>query len=234
MLPTVANHDDRMIEEARMLGLIPKVITQLAEAGGSVVGIRHGTEEPPYTVEHDADGLQIRRYAPRIAAETVVTAGQLAARNIGFRRLAGYIFGSNHTAATLSATAPVASQRRSDAGQKIAMTAPVEQRAGGSGEWVIQFFMPADKTMELLPEPDDAAVKLVHVPEGTFAVRRFTGDRGPRAIKKQTAELMRGLAGSGFEPIGEPVTWFYDPPWTVPMLRRNEIAVEVRAAGLRA
>ncbi len=213
-----------------MVGPIPKVITQLAEAAGSVVGIRHGTEEPPYTVERAVDGVEIRHYAPRIAAETVVSAGQLAARNIGFRRLAGYIFGGNHTAARISMTAPVAARRRSDAGQKIAMTAPVEQRPGAAGEWVIQFFMPADKTMESLPEPDDAAVKLIRVPAGTFAVRRFSGDRGPRAIAKQTAGLMRALAGTGFEPTGAPVAWFYDPPWTVPALRRNEIAVAVGPA----
>lgn len=29
------------------------------------------------------------------------------------------------------------------------------------------------------------------------------------------------------EPDGPPVAWFYDPPWTIPMLRRNEIAVPV-------
>ena len=29
--------------------------------------------------------------------------------------------------------------------------------------------------------------------------------------------------------IGDPVAWFYDPPWTLPFLRRNEIAVPVRS-----
>ena len=59
------------------------------------------------------------------------------------------------------------------------MTAPVSQRSRADGEWVIRFFMPADKTMESLPAPNDAAVKLVTVPAETVAVRRFTGNRGP-------------------------------------------------------
>ena len=73
--------------------LIPRAIVragkQLVEAGGSIVGLRGGTEEPPHTVEQLADGVEIRKYGPRIAAETTVAAGEEAARNVGFRRLAG-------------------------------------------------------------------------------------------------------------------------------------------------
>lgn len=90
--------------------------------------------------------------------------------------------------------------------------------------------MPADKTMESLPEPDDDAIKLVTVPAETVAVRRFTGSRSRRAIASQTAESMRALRDldKGFEPTGPPVAWFYDPPWTIPMLRRNEGVVPVK------
>lgn len=91
--------------------------------------------------------------------------------------------------------------------------------------------MPAEKTMESLPEPDSAAVKLVSVSAETVAVRRFTGNRGPRAIAAQTVELAHVLPGTGFEPTGPPFAWFYDPLWTIPILRRNEIAVAVKATG---
>lgn len=192
-----------------MLGAIVGVTKQLIDAAESIVGVRHGTEEPPYTVEQRTDGVEIRRYGPRVAAETTVTAGEEAARGKGFRRLAGYIFGGNHT------------------DTKIAMTAPVAQQAESNGDWVIRFFMPADKTMESLPRPDDPTVRLVTVPAETVAVRRFTGSGSPAAIASQTASLMHTLGNAGLEPAGEPVAWFYDPPWTVPMLRRNEVAVSV-------
>ena len=214
-----------------MLDSLLSVPARLLELSGSVVGIRGGTEEPPYTVVQQIPGAEIRRYGPRIAAETTVAADEEAARYLGFRRLARYIFGGNHATAKIAMTAPVAQQPVSACGEKIAMTAPVSQRAGAEGEWVIRFFMPADKTMESLPEPDDDTVELVTVPEETVAVRRFTGSRSRRAIAAQTAELMRVLRDGGFqgfEPAGSAGAWFYDPPWTVPMLRRNEIVVPVQ------
>jgi len=214
-----------------MLGSVVSGLVRLAELGGSVVGVRHGTEEPRYTVEQQIPGVEIRRYGPRIAAETAVAAGEEAARNEGFRRLARYIFGANHTAAKIVMTAPVAQEPGSVRGQQVAMTAPVSQRAGADGEWVIRFFMPAGRTMESLPEPDDDAIRLVTVPAETVAVRRFTGSRDRRAIASQTAELMRALPllrDGGFAPTGPPAAWFYDPPWTLPMLRRNEVVVSVK------
>ena len=91
----------------------------------------------------------MRRYGPRIAAETTVTDDEDRARSVGFRRLAGYIFGDNHRDETISMTAPVVS-----GGDEIAMTAPVAQSATAK-KWTIRFFMPSKWTMETLPPPDD-------------------------------------------------------------------------------
>lgn len=211
-----------------MLGAILRTTKQLLEAGGAIFGVRRGTEEPAHTVEHLTDGVEICRYGPRIAAETTVTADEEAARNLGFRRLAGYIFGGNHAETKIEMTAPVAQQSGGGRGEKISMTAPVSQRAADDGQWVIRFFMPVGKTMESLPQPNDPAVRLVAVPPETVAVRRFTGSYNPNAVASQTAALLRTLRETGFQPVGTPSAWFYDPPWTVPMLRRNEIAVPIK------
>jgi hypothetical protein len=199
-----------------MLGTIVGLAKRLIQAGGSVVGVRLGTEEPAYTVEQLISGVEIRRYGSRIAAETTVAADEEAARSAGFRRLARYIFGGNHAETKIAMTAPVAQQAGTTRGETIPMTAPV-----------IRFFMPAEKTMKSLPQPNDRAVRLVSVPAETVAVRRFSGSISSRAVASQTAQLMRTLRENGFEPIGTPGAWFYDPPWTVPALRRNEIAVPV-------
>ena len=211
-----------------MLKAIVGVAKQLAEAGESIVGVRHRTEEPGYTVEQRIDGVEIRRYGPRIAAETTVNAGEEAARSKGFRRLAGYIFGGNHADTTIAMTAPVAQQSAGARGEKIAMTAPVAQHARGDDHWVIRFFMPADKTMDSLPQPHNPAVRLVTVPGETVAVRRFTGSRSTQAVARQTAALMGALEKAELHTAGEPAAWFYDPPWTIPMLRRNEVVVPVK------
>ena len=89
--------------------------------------------------------------------------------------------------------------------------------------------MPSKWTMESLPKPIDDRVRLVEVPAETFAVLRFSGDRSPRAVADHTAELQEVLRAKGIDMTGEPARWFYDPPWTLPFRRRNEIAIPVAA-----
>ncbi|MCV7015502.1 SOUL family heme-binding protein [Mycolicibacterium madagascariense] len=189
-----------------------EVPRQVAESALSVFGVRTGTEEPPYTATPLGDGVEIREYRERIAAETTVTAGEDAARSTGFRRLAGYIFGSNRGSA------------------KIAMTAPVAQAPDPKGDWVIRFYMPSKWAMGELPTPNDDRVRLVTVPAETVAVLRFSGDRSAQAVAERTEQIRKVLRDKGFDATGEAVAWFYDPPWTLPFLRRNEVAIALTAA----
>jgi len=196
---------------------------QVAESLLSIVGVRVGTEEPHYIASPLTDRVEIRRYGPRIAAETTVEGDEDRARSIGFRRLAGYIFGANHRDETISMTAPVSQQ----SGDAIAMTAPVAQSRSTNDKWVIRFFMPSKWTMDTLPAPDDDKVRLVPVPGETVAVLRFSGDRSPAAVEARTDELRKVLHDNNVESAGDPVAWFFDPPWTLPFRRRNEIAIPV-------
>lgn len=195
-----------------MLNKIIKPLVQLAESVGTVVGIRT-VEEPAYRCEQLTKYVQIRHYGPRIAAETVVDNDETLARNEGFRRLAGYIFGGNR------------------GGDRIAMTAPVGSTSSSPG-WVIRFYMPAGKVLEALPVPNDERVRLVGVPDESVAVLRFTGNPTPDAIAARTAELRQELRAYGFETVGQPVTWLYDPPWTIPWRRRNEVAIGIAPVGV--
>ena len=210
-----------------MLNKIAGALGQVAEGAGTIVGIRHGTEEPSFTVERrisSRDGeVEIRRYGSRIAAETTIDADEEAARNEGFRRLARYIFGGNQGNTKIAMTAPVVQEK----GQKIAMTAPVATQRGGGGQWVIRFFMPSEHTMDTLPTPNDERVLLVTVPAERVAVLRFTGIATSQAVAARTEELLTALRDNDIEPSGEPLTWFYDPPWTIPFRRRNEVVVSL-------
>ena len=204
---------------------IKEVVSQGLEFAGSVVGLRWGTEEPRFTVLDTVGSgdtkVEIRRYADRIAAETTVAADEDAARNIGFRRLAGYIFGGNDGGAAIAMTAPVTQ----GSGRTIAMTAPVAQQGGDRS--TIRFFMPSKWTMDTLPRPNDERVALVEVPGEIVAVLRFSGDRSPAEVARRTSALRAALTGSGYQPVGEPVAWFYDPPFTLPFRRRNEVVLPV-------
>ncbi|HKV19604.1 MAG TPA: heme-binding protein [Mycobacterium sp.] len=207
---------------------ITKIPLQVAESAMSIFGIRVGTEEPHYIRTPVGDGVELRQYGPRIAAETtVVSRDEELARSIGFRKLARYIFGGNHREEAISMTAPVA-QQAGRAGDDIAMTAPVAQSRASDDRWTIRFFMPSKWTMDTLPAPDDDDVALVTVPGETVAVLRFSGDRGSAAVAAHTETLVKALHDKGIEIVGDPVAWFYDPPWTLPFLRRSEIAVPVR------
>ncbi len=181
--------------------------------------MRSGTEEPRFDLLGTEAGLEIRRYAPRLAAETVVAAEEAAARNEGFSRLARYIFGGNHGGERIAMTAPGAQEP-----MRIAMTAPVAQEAAAEG-WRIRFFLPA--ALRDPPAPQDQRVAIVTVPVETVAVLSFSGVPDAQAVADARARLAAALPATRWAAAGEPVAWFYDPPWTIPALRRNEVAVPV-------
>ena len=174
----------------------------------SAFGVRT-TEEPAYQTVAQVGKVEIRSYGLRLAAEAVVGGDQIAARSTGFRRLAGYIFGGNQTRAS------------------IAMTAPVIQMASPDAMWRIRFLMPAQYTRQTLPDPLDSGVRIVAVPSQTVAVLRYAGVASAGAVRDANARLLQALAGSGWEVDGVPTAWLYDPPWTLPPLRRNEAVVAV-------
>jgi len=199
-------------------------ISDAANAVWSVAGIRT-EEEPKHLVVGRIGIVEIRRYAPRLAAETVVSGDEEKARNAGFDRLAGYIFGKNKGERRIGMTAPVAQEP-----SKIAMTTPVSQEATPGG-WRIRFFLPATLTLATAPEPEDPAVTIIEVPEEVFAVLRFTGSTGAGAVADQVATLAAVVKGADdWTAAGDAVSWFYNPPWTLPPLRRNEVAIPVSSA----
>ncbi|MCA6297575.1 MAG: heme-binding protein [Phenylobacterium sp.] len=207
-----------------------EILITLLAGVGQLVGIRAGTEQPPYEVVGRVGDAEIRRYAPQIAAEAVVEGPVETARNEGFRRVAGYIFGDNTAKASVAMTAPVVQGREAAGGsQSIAMTSPVVQQPAGAESWSIQFIMPSKYTLATLPQPNDPRVRLVEIPARTFAVVRFSGLGREDAVARHEKALDAALAGSSWRAVGEPVTWYYDPPWTVPFLRRNEVARPVEA-----
>jgi hypothetical protein len=223
--------------QSRRIGLrVVAALGSLALAGCSVVGIRSGTEEPSYTTLAETPAFEVRRYGDRVAADTLVDADPEAARNVGFRRLAGYIFGDNRASEKIAMTAPVEQAGGGEAeaadgeGERIAMTAPVAQ-AEAEGGWRIRFFLPEGYTAEGAPVPTDPQVTITTVPGETVAVRRFSGSRSAEAVADETNALLDAVADSDWRATGAPVAWFYDPPWTLPPMRRNEVAVPVEAVG---
>lgn len=186
-------------------------------------------EEPAFeTVKRDGD-LEIRRYAPTIVAETLVEGSLWSASNEGFRVIAGYIFGNNLSARgegseKVAMTAPVTTE---PVARRIAMTAPVTTEEEGA-RLRVQFTMPAQYTLATLPRPLDPRVTLREVPARTVAVLRFSGLAFEGTVQEKTAALLAWVKAEGLAPAGTPQLARYDPPWTLPFLRRNEVMVPIR------
>jgi hypothetical protein len=178
-------------------------------AACTVAGYRTA-EEPGFESLGHVGEVELRRYSPRLLAEIEMGGDEEAARNAGFRPLAAYIFGAN-------------AER-----ERIGMTAPVAQQ-GAADRWRVGFFMPSRYERQNLPTPQDSRITLRPLPGSTVAVLRFSGMPRPEALAEARARLLAALRASPWQVTGEGGAWFYDPPWTLPMARRNEVWVPVRA-----
>ncbi|NND68548.1 MAG: heme-binding protein [Halioglobus sp.] len=167
----------------------------------------HATEEPAWTLVTQLDEVEIRRYDPVIQARTPIEhAGRTTS---GFRTLADYIFGGNEQE------------------QSIAMTAPVEEVLVDEGAYMA-FTMPSEYRLDELPAPENDQVTLHPVPARTIAVVSFSGWARSAVVDRQTRQLFETLEDSGWAAVGNPSLNQYNPPWTPPWKRRNEVMVEVR------
>ena len=198
-------------------------IVGVALLGSALWGpIVSNVEQAKYSVVKKYNNIEVRDYAPMIVAETEMSGARETAIREGFRIIADYIFGNNSTAQKVSMTAPVSQQR----GKKIAMTAPVTQQAGGD-IWHVRFVMPASYTMETLPRPNNSAVKLNQIGGKRYAVIRFSGMAGEDSLKRHTDELNQFVTAKKLKLLSAPTYAFFNPPWTLPFFRRNEVMVEI-------
>jgi effector-binding domain-containing protein len=182
-----------------------------------------GVEEAVYTVEKTDGDFQVRLYAPQVVAETVVDGTLEEAGNRAFRSLFNYISGANRSQGKIAMTAPVGQQPE---GQKIAMTAPVGQTAA-SNRWAVTFIMPANYTMETLPEPTDAKVRLRAIPARRMAAVRYSGAWSQQRYERNLARLRAWMQAQSLAAAGDPVWARYNAPFTPWFLRRNEVLVPV-------
>lgn len=182
-------------------------------------------EEPSYAIIEKSDTFELRAYKTKILAETMVSGSLKQASSNGFKLIADYIFGNNTSSSgdneKISMTAPVTIAPNSE---KISMTAPVTIEQTGE-QWRVHFVMPSQYTLASLPKPNNSLVTLREVPACNYAVIRFSGCVDEDKTAKKTAELLTWLTSKGIKPVGKPELARYNPPWTLPFLRRNEVMI---------
>lgn len=191
--------------------------------GAMAIGpVMSDVETPDYAVVESDGNIEIRRYEPMIIAEVQMDGERKDAIGDGFRLLADYIFGNNTMKQDIAMTAPVQQQENT----KIAMTAPVQQQSAG-GSWQVSFVMPSEYSMETLPKPGNDRVTLKEIPAKQFVVITFSGMNYDANMRKHEDRLMQYVKANDISVVGSPKYAFYNPPWTLPFMRRNEVMIEI-------
>lgn len=216
---------------------------------GSLFGSAY--EEPAHEVILKDGNIEIRRYEPYVVAEVTVTGSFNRATQTSFNPLFRYISGSNRGREKIEMTTPVlvepdgqASVESSGAAEsvKLAMTIPVivePQASAESGSmprlagseinaWTMAFVLPAGYTVETAPLPDNSNVVIRQVEQHEVASIRFSGRFSNERAERQRARLEEWLQARGLAHAGDWRIATYDPPFTIPWFRRNEVLVTLR------
>jgi hypothetical protein len=179
--------------------------------------------EPSYTAVRAEDPFEIRDYPELVIVSTAMTADSGAA----FGKLFDYISGANQGSRKISMTAPVLQARKGD---KVEMTAPVIQgRIGDAESRRMAFVLPENFTVETAPLPIDPSVSLSTIPPRRIAVVRFSGRLSDEAAEAQRVKLTGWMSEQQIEAVGPAESAGYNPPWTLPPLRRNEVFIPINA-----
>jgi hypothetical protein len=190
-------------------------------------------EEPKYIVLEKSEPFELRAYAPRLVAEVKVDGDLDAASSQGFRLIAAYIFGKNQVSEKIAMTAPVGIESSDqNKSAKIAMTVPVAIEGAksfedASNQWTVSFVMPSEYTLATLPKPLNSEVKIRVVPAEKRAVIAFSGFNSAEKAQAKTQLLQDWIKTKNLKATGDPQFARYNPPWSLPFMRRNEILIQV-------
>lgn len=186
----------------------------------SVVGGK-AAPEPDFTVVQSSAPFEVRDYGALVVVKTPMSDGS----NDAFGRLFDYISGENGGARDIAMTAPILMAEAGE-GANIAMTAPVLQSDGDGREMI--FVLPSDFTLDTAPLPTNPAVSLGTVPARRMAVARYAGSLNDDAPEWEE-KLRAWMATNGLHATGPAEVAGYNPPWTLPAYRRNEVLIPVAA-----
>ncbi len=195
-------------------------------SGCSVFG-HTGIETAPYSVVLKDQSFEIRHYRSLVLVTTNMPGGMQESQNSAFQNLFDYISGANIGAANVEIASSIRMQNKDDlVGEKIEMTAPVLMQEEKSLQ-TMSFVLPARYTMETAPKPTNEDVWLETVSDYTVATIQFSGFLTGDNIQCHKQKLQNWIDESVYLITGSAMVAGYNPPWTLPMARRNEVLIPV-------
>jgi hypothetical protein len=197
------------------------------------VYVVQNVEQPAYQSVHLEGDFEVRDYPTLVVAEVRRSGDRERGLREGFGPLARYIFARERGGDRIAMTAPVEQQAVAP-DEKIAMTAPVTQMPTGDGAWIVRFIMPSALTLADLPAPASDAIQLSEIPARRMVAVRFSGRTDDALIAAQNQRLRDWMAKRALSPIGPPTYAYYNDPFTPGFLRRNEVLLPVEQGALPA
>ena len=161
------------------------------------------TEQLKYQTIDVNQIYEIRKYSDRLVIET-----ETSNQNSSFRKLFNYISGSN------------------EKNQEIKMTAPVTQ-IEKNGNMTMQFYLPSEFDESNVPNPSNSEVKILNMKSGYFAAITYSGRASDKNFLKHKEILENQLKEDNIKILSPPIRATYNSPFTLPMLRRNEVMFEI-------
>ena len=159
-------------------------------------------EEANYEVVKENKNYEIRKYPDRLVIETNSTRGN------GFRKLFNYISGSN------------------EENEEIKMTVPVTQEIK-NGNMTMQFYLPLKFNKDNAPKPSNSDIKILTKEGGYYAVIKYSGRSSDKNFLKNKDILKNELKQDNLIISSPPIRASYNSPFTLPMLKRNEVMYKV-------
>jgi hypothetical protein len=146
--------------------------------------------------------IEIREYRSMLLA-TISTNAE--SQNTHFRALLKFISGDN------------------EQNKKINMTAPVFQQ-NINNQQSMSFVMPNNLTLENFPKPNNKNIKIELLENTKFIAIRFSGRAVNKNFNKHQIILEGEIKKHGLKiDLTNPVHAYYNPPWTLPFFKRNEV-----------
>jgi hypothetical protein len=162
------------------------------------------SEEVKFDIVHKTETYEIRKYSERLVAQVINNKD-----NTTFRKLFNYIAGANNSS------------------KKIEMTTPVTQTKNNNTSFM-QFYLPSKFNKKTTPIPSDSDVKIILMEEGYFAVIKYSGRSSDKNFTKYSKILYEKLLEDKVLINGFAIKATYNPPWTLPPFRRNEVMFNIK------
>ena len=159
-------------------------------------------EEANYETISENKNYEIRKYFDRLVIETDSTEGN------GFRKLFNYISGNNEEK------------------KEIKMTVPVTQE-NKDGNMKMQFYLPSKFNKDNVPKPSNPEIKILTIEGAYYATIRYSGRSSDKNFLKNKEILEKELKKDNITILGLPIRASYNSPFTLPMLKRNEVMYRV-------